>query len=125
MKYDTTKENELASLRKRATALIKKGAVVELTEAKEDGSDPQRKYLHALMQIVARDRGFTFDSFKEAIIIHLGYYTEILGEKVRQKTSKMSKLEYGRLIDDFYNWTIDEGYNMPTSEQYLIEKYEN
>jgi hypothetical protein len=119
MKYNTTKEDELARFRKRGTALIKKGAVVELMEAKDDGSDPQRRYLHAIMQIVARDRGIVFDKFKSAIIVHLGYYTEVMGVKVRQHTTEMSKLEYGRLIDDYYNWTISEGYLIPTSEEYL------
>ena len=122
MKYDTTKEDQLLRFRKRGTALIKKGAVVELTEAKDDGSDPQRRYLHAIMQIVAKDRGITFPKFKEAIIIHLGYYQDVMGVKVRQHTTEMSKKEYGRLIDDYYAWTIDEGYLIPTSDEYLANQ---
>ena len=117
--YDTKTEDGLKKFRARGAFLIKKGEVVELTIAKEDATDPMRKYLHAIMQIVAKDRGIAFPKFKEAIIIHLGYYQDIMGVKVRQHTTEMSKKEYSRLIDDYYRWTIDEGYLIPTSDEYL------
>ena len=125
MKYNTTKEEELARFRKRGTALIKKGAVVELTEAKDDGSDPQRKYFHAIVRMIARDRGYVFEKCKEAIIIMLGYYIEVMGEKVRHKTTEMSMKDYSRLIDDLFNWCISEGYEMITCEEYLKGGYDD
>ena len=73
--------------------------------------------------MVARDRGIVFEKCKEAIIIMLGYYVEIMGEKVRHKTTDMSKKEYGRLIDDLFNWCISEGYEMVSCEEYLRGDY--
>ena len=118
MKYNTKTEDGLRKFRKRGKALINNGAIVELVEVKDDGTNQQRKYFHALLREVARDQGITFKLFKEAIIIHLGYYVDILGEKVRQHTSDMNKKQYSNLIDDFFNWTIDQGYEFPTCEEY-------
>ena len=114
--YDLSTTQGIEACKKRLNALAKNKKKADLREAKDDGTDPQRKYFHAILRIVADDRGIFFDDFKEAIIIHLGYYREILGEKVRQSTARMCKKEYSRLIDDYILWASGEGYIMPNPE---------
>ena len=118
MIYDLATNEGIERCKKRLNALVKKQAKAEVTEATDAGSDQQRKYFHSMLQVVARDRGYEFEDFKEAIIIHLGYYQEILGEKVRDKTSKMNKKVYSMLISDFMMWSEVEGFAMPTQEQW-------
>jgi hypothetical protein len=119
MIYDLSTEDGINRCKKRLNALANKKARAEVKEATDDGSDPQRKYFHAIVRMVARDRGYVFEKCKEALILMLGYYTEVMGAKVRQKTTEMSKKEYSRLIDDLFNWCIDQGYTMITAEEYL------
>jgi hypothetical protein len=124
MIYDLSTEEGIERCKKRLNALAKKKAKAEVKEATDDGSDPQRKYFHAIVRMVARDRGHVFDKCKEALILMLGYYTEVMGAKVRQKTTDMSKKEYSRLIDDLFNWCIEQGYTMITCEEYLRGDYD-
>lgn len=123
MIYDLSTEDGINRCKKRLNALANKKARAEVKEATDDGSDPQRKYFHAIVRMVARDRGIVFEKCKEALIIMLGYYVEVMGVKVRHKTAEMSKKEYSRLIDDLFNWCVDEGYTMITCEEYLRGDY--
>ena len=124
MIYDLSINKGIEYCRKRLNALAKKGARADLKQAKDVSSDPQRKYFHKILRMVADDRGIVFDKFKDAIIIHLGYYEEILNEKIRSKTSEMGKKVYSKLIDDYYHWANSEGYMIMTSEEYLINQFE-
>ena len=124
MSYDLSTQEGINNCKKRLNALAKKKATVDIKVIKEDHSEPQRKYFHAMLKIVADDIGYYFDDFKEAIVIHLGYYDEILGEKVRNKTSKMNKETYSELISKFLMWCDTEGYNMQSIEDYFKNESE-
>lgn len=123
MIYDLSDTKGVEACKKRLNALAKKKVKVDVKQAKKDGTDKQRKYFHKILRIVAQDRGEFFEDFKEAIILHLGYYKEVLGQKVRQKTAMMSKKEYSRLIDDYFLWANSEGYVLMTAEEYLKGEY--
>lgn len=119
MIYDLTTEEGIGRCKKRLNALVKKQVRVEVKLVKPDGDTNQmRKYWHAMIRIIANDIGYSFESFKEAIIIKLGFYDVVLNQKIRHKTSEMNKDTYMKLIDAFLAWCIDEGYWLPTQEEW-------
>lgn len=110
MIYDFNNTIEVERCRKRFTSLLARKALVEVREArKSEDNNQKRKYFHTILRFCARELGWTnFEYFKAWAIVKCGYYQEIDGVQIRDRTSEMNAKVYSRLIDDFINFIEQE-----------------
>lgn len=107
---------------------------VELTERKQR-SDPQNRYLHVCIGIVAMETGNTMDYVKRyyfkahcnADLFVTGRYDTNLRRVVMSvKSSRdLSTEDMTTAIERFRNWAATEGWYIPTpEEEYMIRQAE-
>lgn len=124
MIYDLSKPLDLAQYTTRSEHLLRKGAIVELTE-KTCRSGNQNRYLHVLIGAVALDQGHTIEYVKaqyykmvanpDIFVIHLD--DKLIGKvTVLRSSADLTKEEMTTSIDRFKIWAAHEGIYLPQPE---------
>jgi hypothetical protein len=126
MKLRTSNSIDANKARVYLESLIKKGADIELKEARKTRSVDQNSYLHACLSIFCNETGYMMDEAKELFSQLL---PEILryqknGFEFRRSTSTLDAKEMSILIDKIRSVCSEElGVYVPTSEEYMINKF--
>lgn len=126
-KYNLNKDIDLNRFKKRLEHLIKKGALVELTDKSK--SLKQNNYFHVIVSFFALEYGETADYIKREIVkktvcpdIFITEYANTKTGEIRpalKSWSELGKEERGIVIDRFRNWAIK------TASIYLPEPHEH
>lgn len=122
MQYDLTSDFQRKAFLSKVTALMEKGAVVDITE-KMFRSKSQNNYLHLLIGVVAMETGNTLEDVKREYFknivnpdIFRQYRTDTRGNTISvfRSTADVSKEEMSIAIDRFKRWGHENGIYMPS-----------
>lgn len=130
MMYDLNNPLHREGFKVRANTLVKKGAIVELTEKKPQRSDNQNRYLHAAIGYAALEFGETLEYVKEYYFKRLCnrdlFVIERDDRRIGQKvvdTRSTSDLDTGEMttaIERFRNWTAAQGCYIPSPDEHRL-----
>lgn len=130
MVYDLSSDFQRKSFLARMDNLMKKGAVVELTE-KTFRSPNQNRYLHLLIGVVAIETGNTLEDakkwyFKETCnpdLFHV-QHRDKMGNCIDhiRSTAELTKEEMSTAIDRFKRWGAENGIYMPNPDDASLLK---
>lgn len=130
MMYDLNNPLHREGFKVKANALVKKGAIVELTEKKPQRSDNQNRYLHAALGYVALEFGETLEYVKEYYFKRLCnrdlFVIEKDDKRIGQKvietrsTSDLNTGEMTTAIERFRNWTATQGCYIPSPDEHRM-----
>ena len=131
MLYDLTNELQRENFSLRCDSLLKKGAIVELTEKKPQRSVSSNKYLHVILGYFASQTGNTLDYVKQNYYKRLVNPDIFIVEKMDKYLGKVNDLrssatltsdEMTLSITRFRNWASTEGgiYLPSPSEERLL-----
>lgn len=130
MQYDLSSELDRARLKVRWAALVRKGAVVDLTE-KNFRTKRQNNYIHLLIGVVAMETGNTLQDTKDYYFkrtvnpdIFVESRTDKMGNTIHSlRSSKtITKEQMSTAIDRFKRWGYENGFHMPDeNEESLLE----
>lgn len=122
MIYNTKNDHELKKMKTRAKALIKKGAVVDLTEKKPKRTIDQNSYVHVLFGLYGIENGFTLVEVKNLVKNYCPFMKyEKKGEKFPLSTSQLDVEQMTRFIEWFRTWSAQKGCYLPTPDEYRGE----
>lgn len=123
MQYNLSSQLDVARIQERLNALLKKGAVVELTE-KAFKTPNQNRYAYLLMGMVGLEVGEPLEYVKVEYFKKLCNRDIFVGqiEEIRSFTD-LSMEETSLAIDRFKRWGREQGWVMPDpcDEQLLKE----
>lgn len=121
MQYVLSSELDKQRFITRADSLIKKGAIVELTE-KAQRTKLQNNYLHLIIGVVAMETGNTIEYTKQEYFKRLVNAPIFAQEKedrflgkvtVLRSSADLSKEEMRTAIDRFHRWAAENGIYIP------------
>lgn len=121
MQYVLSSELDKQRFITRADSLIKKGAIVELTE-KAQRTKLQNNYLHLIIGVVAMETGNTIEYTKQEYFKRLVNAPIFAQEKedrflgkvtVLRSSANLSKEEMRTAIDRFQRWAAENGIYIP------------
>lgn len=121
MQYVLSSELDKQRFITRADSLIKKGAIVELTE-KAQRTKLQNNYLHLIIGVVAMETGNTIEYTKQEYFKRLVNTPIFAQEKedrflgkvtVLRSSADLSKEEMRTAIDRFQRWAAENGIYIP------------
>ena len=121
MQYNLSSQLDVARIQERLTALLKKGAVVELTE-KAFKTPNQNRYAHLLMGVVGLEVGEPVEYVKVEYFKKLcnrEIFVRIKQDKfagqveVIRSSADLTKEEMSMAIDRFKRWGAENGIYMP------------
>lgn len=121
MQYVLSSELDKQRFITRADSLIKKGAIVELTE-KAQRTKLQNNYLHLIIGVVAMETGNTIEYTKQEYFKRLVNAPIFAQEKedrflgkvtVLRSSAELSKEEMRTAIDRFQRWAAENGIYIP------------
>lgn len=124
MQYDLSRPLDRERYEARCRSLVKKGAVVEMTEHVFKTPN-QNRYLHLLIGVVALDTGNTIEDAKVAYYkkmvnpdLFLRIRQDKLGNSIESVRSitELTKEEMSISIDRFKRWGYANGIYMPNPE---------
>lgn len=124
MIYDLSKDTQLKSFLVKSEYLIEKGFIVELSKKQKARSVNQNSYLHVLFSLYGIEVGLTIEEVKIDIkrACPFGFYKKN-GVKYPIQTSKMDTKELTEFIEWFRNFSAQQGYYLPSAEEYKIHKH--
>ena len=124
MKYNLSNPIEVDKFRFRSGKLIEAGKKVELKEIRATRSISQNAYYHICVSLYAIHFGHTLYEAKIDLKRMCDFMTyERNGKKYLVQTSKLNSKELTLYIEWIRNLAGQNGCYIPTSEQYLIDKY--
>ena len=124
MKYSLSNQHELRLFKDKVNQLIEKLADVELKIVRKQRTIRQNSYLHVCITLFAIHFGYTIDEAKTLLKRKCGFMTyEKNGTKFLRSTAKLDTLEMIQLIDFIRTFASIEGCYIPTSEEYLENKF--
>lgn len=124
MKYSLSNQHELRLFKDKVNQLIEKLADVELKIVRKQRTIRQNSYLHVCITLFAIHFGYTIDEAKTLLKRKCGFMTyEKNGTKFLRSTVKLDTLEMIQLIDFIRTFASIEGCYIPTSEEYLENKF--
>ena len=121
MLYNLATELDRQRYQAKSELLLKRGAVVELTE-KMQRTRAQNSYLHLLIGVVAMETGNTLQYCKDVYfkrIANPGLFIErrkdaLAGEvELLRSSADLSKEEMQEAIDRFKRWGAENGFYLP------------
>lgn len=124
--YDLSDEYEVRKIRARLEHLVKKGALVELTEKKPLRSLNQNAYLHLLLQIFAMEYGCSVDEakvdyYKRACNpdLYIREHENTHGKTVKYLASstELTTEEMSLSIDRFKRFASEGGIYLPDADR--------
>lgn len=130
MILDLSNPLHVEQFRTRAEALIKKEAIVDLTEKKPQRTTSQNKYMHSLLGYLAVEMGCTLEWVKEKYYkIHVNRdlfvretEDEYMGKvKFLRSSSDLTTEEMSTSIERLRNWASDEaGIYLPSADEHRL-----
>ena len=124
MKYNLSKDIDLETFKLRAKLLIESESRVELKKIRQSRSISQNKYFHVVISLYASNFGLTLYEAKIDLKRMCDFMTyEKNGKKYLVQTSKQNSKELSLFIEWIRNLAGKNGCYIPTSEEYLINKY--
>ena len=121
MLYNLATELDRQRYQAKSELLLKRGAVVELTE-KMQRTRAQNSYLHLLIGVVAMETGNTLQYCKDVYfkrIANPGLFIErhkdaLAGEvEILRSSADLAKEEMQEAIDRFKRWGAENGFYLP------------
>ncbi len=135
MLYDFTSPYDCERAKARLQSLIDKQAQrIEITERRQR-TDPQNRYLHVCIGIVAMETGNTLEYAKQQYFKLLvnpdifieEHYDKVIGKTTRHliSSASVSKEDMTTAITRFRNWASRLGLYIPSpEEEYMIRQAE-
>lgn len=124
MKYSLSNQHELRLFKDKVNQLIEKLADVELKIVRKQRTIRQNSYLHVCITLFAIHFGYTIDEAKTLLKRKCGFMTyEKNGTKFLLSSSKLNTKEMTDFIDFIRTFASIEGCYIPTSEEYLENKF--
>lgn len=130
MILDLSNPLHVEQMRSRTEALIKKGAIVELTEKKPVRTSSQNKYLHSLLGYLAVEMGCTLEWVKQKYYkAHINkdiYVREVEDEYMGRtlflrSSSDLTTEEMTTSIERLRNWASEEaGIYLPSADEHRL-----
>ena len=129
MLYDLSNPLQNESFKVKAEALSKKGAIVELTEKKQQRTSNQNKYLHCILAYFGLEVGEDMEYVKKnyfKILCNKDIFIrevddKYLGKiKVLRSSADLDTEEMTRAIERFRNWAASEGVYIPSPEEHRL-----
>ena len=129
MLYDLSNPLQNESFKVKAESLSKKGAIVELTEKKQQRTSNQTRYLHCILAYfgleVGEDAEYVKKNYFKILCNKDIFIREIedkyLGKiKVLRSSADLDTGEMTRAIERFRNWAASEGVYIPSSEEHRL-----
>lgn len=127
MIYNLKNKIELQKFEERNLTLIKRGAVVDLTEKKPQRTLPQNKYLHLILTYFAIHHGYTLEETKDDffkikcnrdLFVITKDNKEIGNYKTLRSSADLNTEELRIAIDRFKNYSAASGLLLPNSEDW-------
>lgn len=133
MLYNLATELDRQRYQAKSELLLKRGAVVELTE-KMQRTRAQNSYLHLLIGVVAMETGNTLAYAKEVYFKRIAnpglfvqhYNDSLAGEvEILRSSADLSKEEMQEAIDRFKRWGAENGFYLPNpGDESLLQAIE-
>jgi len=124
MKYDLNIELDLIKFKERVNFLIDKKSKIEIRKITKQRTIKQNSYLHVVITLFAIYFGYTIAEAKTLLKRKCNFMTyEKKGVKFLQSTANLNSKEMTIFIDYIRNLASKEGCYIPTSNEYLINKY--
>lgn len=125
MILDLTIKEDINKFSDYAHDLLNKGKKVELKEIKNKRTLSQNAYLHVCITLYAINYGLTLEEAKTDLkrACHFMIY-EKNGNKYLKRTRDFDTKELTDFIDWIRSYAGKEGLYIPTSEEYLINKFQ-
>ena len=124
MKYQLQNKVDLIKFQERVKTLVEKESNVELKSIRAARSISHNSYLHVVISLYAIYFGYTLYEAKidlKRMCPFMRY--EKNGKKYLVQTSKQNSKELTLFIDWIRNMSAQNGCYIPTSEEYLINKF--
>lgn len=122
MQYNLSSEYDKQRLRVRLDALVKRGAIISVTE-KTKRTRSQNAYLHLVIGVVAMETGNSLDYVKQEyfkkVVNPSVFIVEkedaLLGRKVKvvRSSADLNPEEMSTAIDRFKRWAAENGIYIP------------
>ena len=124
MKYNTKNKYEANQARTNLEYLISKEKLIELKEIRAKRSISQNSYLHVVITLYAVHFGATLNEAKTDLKRYCDFMTYQKNSKSYLKETKgMNSKELTEFIEWIRNYSAKGGCYIPTSEEYLMNKY--
>lgn len=122
MKYDLNIQNDLIRFNAKVKHSILNKKKVEFNNIKECRTVQSNKYLHVLFALYGIEIGLTLEESKTFVKRSCPFGTyEKKNVKFLRKTSLFDTLEMTNFIDWFRTWSAQQGYYLPSSEEYIMQ----
>ena len=124
MKYQLNNQVDLIKFQERVKTLVEKESNVELKLIRLSRSISQNSYFHVVVSLYAIHFGYSLYEAKiyiKRMCTFMRY--EKNGKKYLVQTSKQNSKELTLFIDWIRNMSAQNGCYIPTSEEYLINKF--
>jgi len=107
--------------RKRAQVyfdkLMEQHAKMEIKKIPQRRTLSQNAYLHVLFSLWGNEYGYSIDESKIVVKRALKYTYERNGETFLKHTSGMDTKELSEFVDRFRNWSVAEGFYLPSADE--------
>ena len=124
MKYDTSIEYEANQARTNLEHLISKEKLIEQKEIRQKRSISQNAYYHICVSLYAVHFGSTLNEAKTDLKRYCDFMSyEKNGKHYLKETRGMDSKELTDFIDWIRNYSAKGGCYIPTSEEYLSNRY--
>ncbi len=123
MKFDLNNPVDLARFETRVLSLKLNKKKVELKEIRQNRTIKQNSYLHVVLSLYGIYSGYTLEEAKTLFKRLAGLVYEKDGNKFLKSTSDMDTKELTDFIEFIREKSAVEGCYIPTSEEYLTNKY--
>lgn len=125
MKLNLSNTYDKERAKTRLKVLIDKGAKIELTEIKGKRTIRQNSYLHVCISLFAIEFGYTLDEAKTLLKRQCEFmkYSKN-GQLFLKRTREMDTKELTEFIEWIRNYSSQQGLYLPTSEEYLLHRFE-
>jgi len=124
MKFNTAILSDLRKAKTRFDYLCENEKIIELVACRKSRSLSQNNYLHVVISLYSIEFGYTLNESKTDLKRECGFMTyEKNDSRYLKETSKMNSADLTSFIDWIRNYASQNGLYIPTSEEYLQNRY--
>lgn len=125
MKLDLSKPYDKAKAETRFKVLLDKGAKIELKEVRKVRTLNQNAYLHVCISLFAIEFGYNLEEAKTLLKREcLFMIYEKNNNTFLKRTRDMDTQQLTKFIEWVRNYSASNGLYLPSSEEYLMHKFE-
>ena len=123
MRFDLSNPIEAKSAQMRFKTLLESGKVISLTEKKKTRTLSQNAFIHVLINLFAIETGYTADEAKTHLKRECEFMRYQKGDEwFLKRTRDLKTDEISIFIDWIRNYSAQQGYYLPSSEEYLTNQ---